>query len=224
MREGGSPGRRALLGLAALTVLGGAAPAGGDAAFLAAARDNDAATLERLLAAGQPVDTRDARGRTALLVATVANAVAAARVLIAAGADVNAKDGQQDTPYLYAGAEGRTEILRLTLAAGANLADTNRYGGTALIPAAEKGHLDALRLLLATDIAIDHVNRLGWTALLEAVVLSDGGPVHQAIVAALLAAGADPNIPDRDGVTALQHARRKGFTRIAALLTAAGGR
>ena len=44
---------------------------------------------------------------------------------------------------------------------------------------------------------VDHVNNLGWTALLEAVILlSDGGPRHQAIVRMLLDAGADPELAD----------------------------
>jgi ankyrin repeat protein len=100
----------------------------------------------------------------------------------------------EDTPYLYAGAEGRTEILKLLLAEGANLKDTNRYGGTALIPAAEKGHPDNVRLLLDAGVDPDHVNRLGWTALLEAIVLSDGGPVHREIVKLLIEGGADVDL------------------------------
>ena len=216
--------RRLLLGGAAATLLSGAGPLTGDAAFLAAARSNDVSTLKRMLAAGQSVETRDAVGRTALLVATVANSVDAARLLIAAGADVNAKDGQRDTPYLFAGAEGRVEILWMTLAAGANLKDTNRYGGTALIPAAEKGHLETLAMLLSTSIDIDHVNDLGWTALLEAVILGDGGHAHQEIVRMLLDAGADPTIADNDGVTPLEHARDRSYRAMAELLEQASGR
>ena len=60
---------------------------------------------------------------------------------------------------------------------------------------------------------------------MEAVVLSDGGAAHQEIVRLLLDIGrADPNIPDKDGVTALQHAVKRGFAEIAALLRSAGGR
>ncbi len=163
---------------------------------------------------------RDAAGRTPLLLATHGNHVAAAKLLIAAGADVNAKDDIQDSPYLYAGAHGRTEILKMTLAAGADLKSLNRYGGTALIPACHYGHVDAVKVLLATRIDIDHVNRLGWTALLEAVILGDGGPVHTEIVRLLLAAGANPAIADREGVTPLEHAKRRGFAAMARLLEA----
>jgi ankyrin repeat protein len=147
-----------------------------------------------------------------------------ARVLIAAGADVNAKDSIQDSPYLYAGAEGRNEILRMTLAAGADPKSTNRYGGTALIPAAHHGHPETVKILLGTAIDKDHVNNLGWTALLEAVLLGDGGPTHTEIVRLLLDAGANPNIADREGVTPLSHARRRGFANMVRLLTQAGAR
>ncbi len=189
----------------------------------AAARD-DVAALRTLLAAGAPVDARDAGGRTALLVATHENKVAAARVLIDAGADVNAKDSISDSPYLYAGARGHLQILRMTLAHGANLASTNRFGGTALIPAAERGHVETVRTLIDAGVAVDHVNRLGWTALLEAVILGDGGPRHQQIVALLVRAKANVNLPDREGVTSLQHARKRGFREIEKLLLDAGGR
>lgn len=88
-----------------------------------------------------------------------------------------------------------------------------------LIPASERGHAAYVReLLRATDIDVDHVNRLGWTALLEAVILGDGGRAHQEVIELLLAAGADVDLPDGDGTTALEHAERRGFADIAARL------
>lgn len=191
---------------------------GAGASVLEAVVANDAAGLAQALAAGQPVDERDERGRTALLVAVWDDNVDLARRLIDAGADVNARDAIKDSPYLVAGAEGRVEILRMILANGADLASTNRYGGTALIPAAEKGHPAAVELLIAAGVDVDHVNDLGWTALLEAVVLTDGGPTAQRIVRTLLDAGADPDIRDGTGQTALDHARAKGYDAIAAAL------
>ncbi len=71
---------------------------------------------------------------------------------------------------------------------------------------------------------INHVNRLGWTALLEAIILSDGGPRHQEIVKLLIMAGADINLPDKEGMSPLQHARHKGFTPIVTMLESAGAR
>jgi ankyrin repeat protein len=215
--------RAALLALVLMSA-GAQAQGGRDQALIAAAGKGDAAAVERLLREGASVKTRDSRGRTALLAATHGNHVEATRALIAGGADVNAKDDIQDSPYLYAGAEGRIEILKMTLAAGADLKATNRYGGTALIPAAHHGHPEAVRILLGTAIDKDHVNKLGWTALLEAVILGDGGSVHTEIVRLLTEAGANLNLADRDGVTPLQHARRRGFAEMMRILESRGAR
>jgi uncharacterized protein len=192
--------------------------------LIAAALRGDAAAVERLLDAGAAVNARDRQGRNVVLAATQGGHTEAARVLIARGADVNAQDHIQDSAFLLAGARGRTKIVRLALAAGADLKSTNRYGGTALIPACHYGHVETVRLLLGTKIAVDHVNKLGWTALLEAVILGDGGPRHTEIVRLLLAHGANPSLPDRDGVTPLTHATQRGQDAVAALLRAAGAR
>lgn len=187
------------------------------------AERGDTAAVQQLLAAGADIDARDTRGRTAVLAATHGNHAATVRTLIAAGANINLQDSRQDTVLLYAGAEGLLEIVRLAVAAGADTTITNRFGGTALIPAAERGHVAVVRELLTTsDVDVNHVNNLGWTALLEAIVLSDGGPRHQEIVQLLIDDGADVSLPDGDGVTPLQHARRRGYTAIARLLAEAG--
>ena len=94
-----------------------------------AAAANDAAAIERLIAAGADIDARDGSGATALLTATHRNHLEAARVLILAGADVNAQDKILDSPYLYAGARGHLGILELTFSHGAASA---RAGGKAL--------------------------------------------------------------------------------------------
>ena len=90
-----------------------------------------------------------------------------------------------------------------------------------VIPASERGHVDYVRWVVGTGIDVNHVNDLGWTALLEAVVLGDGSRPYQDIVRALLAAGADPSIEDKDGRTALDHARTKVQARIVRILDAA---
>jgi len=134
--------------------------------------------------------------------------------LIEAGADVNAKDKKLDSPLLLSGASGYLEILTLALKANPNFKIYNRFGGTALIPACERGHVEVVKVLLNSDVDVNHVNNLGWTALLEAIILGSGGPRHQEIVRMLVAAGAEVNIPDREGVTPLQHARQKGYRDI----------
>lgn len=195
-----------------------------DDGLIRAAERGDLATLQRLLDAGVRVNERDGRGRNAVLAATQTGQVGAARLLIARGADVNAQDDIRDSAFLLAGARGHTEIVRLALQAGADFKRTNRYGGTALIPACHYGHVETVRVLLGSGIDVDHVNDLGWTALLEAVILGDGGPRHTEIVRLLLERRADARIADRDGVSALAHAGRRGYEEIAKMLRQAAAR
>jgi ankyrin repeat protein len=199
-------------------------PSNPDQVLIRAAARGDEAEVRRLLAAGAGVTARDEHKRTALLAATQGNHVAVAALLIGKGADVNAQDDMQDSAFLLAGASGYLEIVRLCLAAGADLKSRNRYGGTALIPACHHGHLATVRELLKTRIDVNHVNNLGWTALLEAVILGDGGRTHTEIVRELITHGAQVNLADREGVTPLAHARRRGYREMAGLLEAAGGR
>lgn len=214
------------LSLAAGLLLGGPTMADQTPAqrLLQAAGEGDLPTVDAMLEQGVAVDVRDAQGNTPLLLATAANRVEVARRLVDAGADVNLQNRMQDSAYLLAGASGYQQILELTLAHGADLRSTNRFGGTALIPACERGHVDTVRTLIGAGVDLDHVNKLGWTCLLEAVLLGDGGPAHQRIVELLIAADADLDLPDEDGVTPLQHAEQRGQREIAAKLRAAGAR
>ena len=84
--------------------------------------------------------------------------------------------------------------------------------------AAHLGHDDVVRELIAAGAPLDHVNNLGWTALIEAVMLGNGGPRHVATVKALVAAGARRDLADREGTTPLEHARRRGYAAMVALL------
>jgi uncharacterized protein len=202
--------RAAFLAVAGL-LLSATARADADGELIAAAGRGHLPDVRKLLAGGASVKARDPRGRTALLAATHGNHLQVARVLIEAGADVNAKDDAEDSPFLYAGAEGRLEILKMTIAAGADLKSTNRYGGTALIPAAHHGHVEAVKVLLATRIDVDHVR-------------GDGGPIHTEIVRLLVAAGANVDLADRERVTPLAHAQRRGYAGMARILRAAGAR
>ena len=163
-------------------------------------------------------ETRDDRGRTPLLLAVARNQLAVARLLVHLGADPDALDDQHDTPWLVTGVTGSVAMAELLLPARPDLTVRNRFGGTSLIPASERGHVDYVRRVVRTGVDVNHVNDLGWTALLEAVILGDGTRRYQQVVALLLAAGADRGLADRNGVTALEHAQRRGHTAIADLL------
>lgn len=191
---------------------------------LSAAEHGDVAALARLIAAGAPLDSTDDARRTPLLIAVEKDDLKAAELLINAGANINAQAANLDTPWLQAGALGRTDMLRLMIPRKPDFTIRNRYGGNALIPACERAHVDTVKLLLTTGIDVNHINDLGWTGLLEIVILGDGGPRHIEVARLVLAAGADPNIADKEGVSPLAHAQRNGQKTIADMIEAAGGR
>ncbi|MEV7547190.1 ankyrin repeat domain-containing protein [Streptomyces sp. NPDC089915] len=193
-----------------------------DRLLLDAAKAGDTDGVRAALAAGAAPETRDEDLRTPLLLASLGDHVGAAEVLVAAGADPDAPDSREDTAWLVTGVTGSVRMMRTLLPAGPDLTRRNRFGGISVIPAAERGHVAYVRAVLAeTDIDVDHVNRLGWTALLEAVILGDGGSRHEEVVRLLLAAGADPRLADAEGVTAYEHAVRRGFDGLVRLLRAA---
>jgi uncharacterized protein len=186
--------------------------------LLSAAETGDATAAALAIRAGANLETRDERGRTPLLLAVTKDRLAVARLLVYLGADPDALDDQHDTPWLVTGVTGSVDMLEVLLPARPDLAIRNRFGGTSLIPASERGHVGYVRRVVRTDIDVNHINNLGWTALLEAVILGDGSKRYQQIVMILLDAGADASIADRQGVTALQHAERRGQREVARIL------
>jgi ankyrin repeat protein len=189
----------------------------------AAAAQGSVDHIQRLAQAGADPNGRDGNGRTPLHVAAFQGHGTAAQSLIAVGADPGLLDNQRydavtiaavrdDVPTLQA-------LLEALLAAGASAKlVTSIYDGTALIAAAHLGHDGIVGELICARAPLDHANNLGWTALIEAVVLGDGGPRHTQTVRALLEAGADPRISDRNGSTPLQLAQARGYTGMVSLL------
>ena len=191
----------------------------------AAAAKGNAAAIERLVKSGAALEARDANKRTPLHVAVFAHKAEAARALLKAGADANALDAQRYDIVTIAAVADDVEMLKLALAGGCKAGNiTSPYDGTALIAAAHLGHDEVVRILIAAKAPLDHVNNLGWTAVIESIVLGDGGRRHVATLAALVQAGANVNLADRNGATPLALAKGRGYTEMVAILEKAGGR
>ncbi|UXR65998.1 ankyrin repeat domain-containing protein [Bdellovibrio bacteriovorus] len=108
---------------------------------------------------------------------------------------------------------------------------------TQLLEATENHDSAKVRSLLKQKIKIDEKDSHGRTALLIAtrnndveiarLLIEAGADVNvqdQIQDSPLLYAGANVNIPDRDKVTALTHAKKKGFKEIVAILEKAGAK
>jgi len=180
-----------------------------------AAHFGDITAIKRLIEEGVDLEKRDSAGRTAVHVAAFASNEEALKVLAGAGADMNALEHRAYDVVTIAAVANDSEILLSALGLG-NRADliTSPYVGTALIAAAHLGHYQIVDILIKHGAPLDHVNNLGWTALIEAVILGDGGPNHTQTVKSLLKAGADRSIADNGGVTPLEHATNREFTKI----------
>lgn len=191
----------------------------------AAAQAGDAARITALAARGADVNARDGHGRTSLHVATFAKQRAAIQALAKAGADLNLLENDRYDAVTMASVAGDEDTLRTLLALGASARQvTSRYDGTALIAAAHLGHAGVVRQLIAAGAPLDHVNNLHWTAVIESIVLGDGGARHQATLKALIDAGANLQLADREGRTPLQLARTRGYRAMVDMLRAAGAR
>lgn len=205
-------------GTAAQTAPSAAEVAGYEGLHLAA-HQGDLAAIRNLIAARANLDARDGNGRTPVHVAAFASNEATLEALAVGGADMNALDDQAYDVVTIAAVANDPDMVALALRLG-NRSDlvTSVYDGTALIAAAHLGHQEVVRRLIAGGAPLDHVNNLGWTALMEAVILGDGGPDHVETVRALVDAGADRTLADRDGVTPLQHAEARGYEKVAEIL------
>ena len=187
----------------------------------AAAHAGDAARIAALAAGGADLNARDPRGRTPLHVATFAKQRAAVQALAKAGANLNLLENDRYDAVTIASVANDEETLRLLLSLGASARQvTSRYDGTALIAAAHLGHAGVVRQLIAAGAPLDHVNNLHWTATIESIVLGDGGARHQATLKALVAAGANLQLADREGRTPLQLAQARGYGEMVKMLEA----
>jgi len=209
-----------LIGLTATAGTAQIAPSAAEIAayegLFRAADEGDVTMIWRLVAEGANVDARDPRGRTPAHVAAFASEDEALLALAEAGADMNALEGQDYDVVTIAAVADDPELMSLAIELGNDPGlTTSPYRGTALIAAAHLGHVEVVQRLITAGAPLDHVNNLHWTAVMEAVVLGDGGDNHQAVLDALLAAGSDRALADREGVTPLRHAEIRGFTELA---------
>jgi ankyrin repeat protein len=191
----------------------------------AAAAAGDIPEIEKLIKEGEKPNLQDSNSRTPLLVAAYRKHYEAARTLIRLGADPKARDLQRFDILAIAAANNDMELLKIGLEGGADPRQVaGNYDGTALITAAHLGHVEIVKALIAAKAPLDHVNAMGWTALIMCVMLGNGGKDHIATVEALVKAGADVDIKDRAGNTALTHARARRYDEMIRILEPATGR
>ena len=153
--------------------------------------------LDALLARGADPETRDLYGTTALVLACQLDDEAAVRRLIVQGAQPSARTPDGQTARGLALSLGRPHLSRWMDWSQWRL-PRRALRDADLVAAAQRGDTDAVERLLDLGLSLNAVDAQGCTALLRAC-----GGGHVALVRALLARGADPEIPAYSGATCL---------------------
>jgi len=215
----------------ACSFTGALANAQSDDLFTAAKR-GDVATVNALLKSGADVNDRkftflDGLGNggnsTALMEASYYGHLDVVQALLAAKADVNAtrsSKGDGDTALTLAVQKGHVEVVQALLAAKANI-DPPCCSTGALFEATMARNLDMVKVLLTAKPDLNRRSKVirGYTALMWGI--SQHG---LAIARLLIEAGADVNLFNDEGVTALmlavQGTRPENLAMVQALLAA----
>ena len=220
-----------------------------DGEFGAALERGDVVDAVGLLHAGADPNVRLGYGKTALMAAAKAGAFDLAHDLLEYGAEVDARNDNGGTALMFAAIPGHLETMRLLIDHGADVNALGHFNWTALMVAASKGHEDSVRLLLRNGADPNVQDTYGWTPLMRAVYGNKRGAVaallehehlnlevrdergatalhvavergRSALVAQLLASGADPGSFDDAGRNLLHKASVQGYDDIASMLEA----
>lgn len=174
-----------------------------------AALDGDVAVVKRLLAAGSiDVNAIDPETRcTALMLAAWHghDDVVFMLTKAAQGADIHLHNSRGDSALSLAAGAGKDEVIELLLFKKAQPDQANHSGRTPLAEAAAGGHLKTARLLIANGAQVNSGAGTGEPALTVAAQRGDS-----ALVELLLEKKASPDVTDRYGWTAFNHAAGNG--------------
>jgi ankyrin repeat protein len=189
--------------------------------------------VKRLLEAGADIAAVDKTGQTALHVTSQFGSESIAGELLALeqSSEVNATDNHGHTALFLAASHGHAVVVRLLLSNGGRSDDQDGSGSTTLHAAARSGHLDAVDALLrgsrgqsTVDASgkhgqstVDTSGKHGRSALHLACLNG-----HTEVVERLLAAGADRQAFDDEGLSPLHMACRNGHPAVVKALLGGG--
>ena len=210
-----------------------AASENGRTVLMYGASSGNADVLHKLLVAGAGVNAGSKEGNTSLMAAAAAGNPELVSMLLHAGARVNTL-GWKKTTALLAGSMGelefgdiimgephadvpdesvdRAKVVRLLLDAGSDINAKNEDGENALFTIYE----EAVRELVHTKIDINARNTDGQTALIDTVAPE--------VADLLVKAGAELNLTDSDGRTALMHGAKNNYVENLKVLVKAGAK
>jgi ankyrin repeat protein len=215
--------------------------ADGTTALHWAARGNQVEITRALVKAGAPVNAATRYGVTPLALASEMGSLPIVELLVGAGANVNAANPDGESVLMVAARTGRIEVVDRLIAAGAdvNAADTWR-GETALMRAAAENHAAVVTRLAkakakldqpATTLTYPNIREDFSTMVFTAIPKGGFTPLMFAAregaidaAGALAEAGANLDVADPDGTSALVIAIINAHYDLAALLLDKGAK
>jgi len=212
--------------------------------FLAAAESGDTAKIAESLNQGIDVNVTDEHGQTALMVAADEGHVDTVKLLLQHKASPDLQNRLGGTALMLACFKGHLEVITELLKAGADVNTKSNDGYTALMQAtfkSDKTAVQIINLLLDQKADINAQDINGYTALMRAVFFPTPLPPvppsfrgtevegvkeilrlqeenQLMIVKTLVTRGADLDLKDKRGRTALGLAQMYRHTRILAFL------
>jgi ankyrin repeat protein len=169
--------------------------------FFAAIQANKPDVVQALLKRGFDPNTLNPRGEHGLVVAVNERAFKVIDVLLGdANTQPEVRTTRDESALMLASLKGYLDVCKKLIARDA---DVNKPGWTPLHYAATSGHLDVIRLLVEHHAYVDASSPNGSTPLMMAAMY---GTIEA--VKLLLAEGADPQIKNALGLTAIDFAAK----------------
>jgi len=214
---------------AALNLQGNKGGYGGNTALMYACRHGHLEVVKILVNAGTNLnlqsDQWDCKGYTALIYAAYHGCQKIVKTLIDAGADLNVQNIYGKTALIHASRVGHLEVVKSLVDAGADLHLKTVGGWTALKHALDQKHKEVVKVL--EDAASkkargsdpsdrDCKSEFGF------ILINQASRGNLSAVKDLIDAGADLNLQNKYGKTALIHASRAGQLEIVKILIQTG--
>src|SRR6266850_603869 len=175
---------------------------GATALYVACSRGN-MAMIKILLEAKADPNAALLSAETPLMTAVDKGNVEAARALLENGADVNAKESRGgQTALMWAVANKYPEIVKLLVEHGADVRARSKGDFTPLLFAAQQGDVESGRILLGAEADVNETRKKDRMTVLMVAAASG----NEKFSVLLLDKGANPNLTDESGYTALHYA------------------
>ena len=173
--------------------------------------------VEFLIDNDADVDARDDDGRSALTWAIERNNFAMVDLILEAGADINQTADDGRTPFSWA--RERDMAVKL-IDAGADIEEPDAEGRNALMRAARRSQPGTVQVLIAEGLDVNHTDNYGRHSLIY--LTSYFREEYPEMVELLLENGAEIDLQDEQGRTALRWAAERRHHETIAILLEAG--